>query len=212
VRVYVKVDGANDPEAWFGSFRAGHIYVTNGPFLEFRVNGHEMGSELHLGRRSSLDIAAEASMNPDVDRLDRLELVVLGDVASTQTAHGQERVQLHARLTAEHSMWLAVRAYGSRQEEWNMTAAHSAPVYVVVDDEPTWNRARVPALVKRERGILSELLSAPLEPTEDLEAFATSKLLREQWPKQRRVLERRVRQADEKYRALLRQAQLADRH
>jgi hypothetical protein len=84
-------------------------------------------------------------------------------------------------------------------------------VYVVVDDEPTWNRARVP-LVKRERGILSELLSAPLVPTEDLEAFATSRLLREQWPKQRRVLERRVRQADDRYRALLRQAQLADRH
>jgi hypothetical protein len=85
-------------------------------------------------------------------------------------------------------------------------------VYVVVDDEPTWNRARVPALVKRERGILSELLSAPLVPTEDLEAFATSRLLCEQWQKQRRVLERRVRQADDRYRALLRQAQLADRH
>jgi len=186
--------------------------VSNGPFLEFTVNGHEMGSELHLARGSSLEIAAEARMNPDVDRLDRLELVVLGDVASTQTAHGQDRLQLRTRITAEHSLWLAVRAYGSRQEEWNTTAAHSAPVYVVVDDEPTWNRARVPALVQRERRILHELLSAPLVPTEDLEALATSTLLREQWPKQRRVLARRVRQADEKYRALLRQAQAAERH
>ena len=35
-------------------------------------------------------------------------------------------------------MWLAVRAYGGHQEPQFTTIAHSAPVYVVVDDEPTW--------------------------------------------------------------------------
>jgi hypothetical protein len=207
VRVYSKVDRPDDPDSWYASFRAGHAYVTNGPFLELSVNGHSMGDEIHVARGSPLEIAASARLNPDVDRLDRLELVVLGSVAKSESAQGRDRVQLNAHLRADHSMWIAVRAYGGRQEEWNMTAAHSAPIYVVVDGEPSWNREQVPQIVARERGLLQELLTAPLVPTEDLEAFATSKLLIEQWPRQRRLLEPRVRKADAFYRDLLQRAQ-----
>jgi len=207
VRDYVKLDGSYDPDAWYASFRAGHCYVTDGPFLEFTVNGHQMGDEIHVPRGTRLDIVAQAQLNPDVDKLDRLELVALGDVVGTESAHGQDRVQLDTQLTAEHSMWIAVRAYGARQEEWNVTAAHSAPVYVVVDGEPTWKREAVPQIVERERNTLKEILTVPLIPAEDLEAFETSKLLLEQWPKQLQLLRPRVQQADEMYQQLLERAQ-----
>ncbi len=209
VRDYVKVDGAYDPDAWYASFRAGHVYVTNGPFLEFTVNGHQMGEEVHVPRGARLDIVAQAQLNPDVDKLDRLELVVLGDVVATESAAGQDHVQLDTQLTADHSMWIAARAYGSRQEEWNVTAAHSAPVYVIVDDQPTWKREAVPQLVERERNALKEILTAPLVPAEDLEAFETGKLLLEQWPRQLQLLKPRVQRADELYQQLLERAQKA---
>ena len=38
-RYYVKLDGPFDPDAWYRSFRAGHVFVTNGPLLEFSING-----------------------------------------------------------------------------------------------------------------------------------------------------------------------------
>jgi len=209
VRDYVKVDGSYDPDAWYASFRAGHVYVTNGPFLEFTVNGHSMGDEVHVPRGARLDVVAQAQLNPDVDKLDRLELVVLGDVVATESAAGQDRVQLDTQLTADHSMWIAVRAYGSRQEEWNVTAAHSAPVYVVVDDQPTWKREAVPQLVERERVVLKEILTAPLVPAEDLEGFETGKLLLAQWPRQRQLLKPRVLHADEIYQQLRDRAQKA---
>jgi hypothetical protein len=207
VRVYVKVEHPNDPDAWYSSFHAGHAYVSNGPFLEFTVNGEPMGSVLHVARGAPLEIAAQATLNPDVDGLDRLELVVLGDAVATEAAHGTDRVRLTAHVAATHSMWLAVRAYGGRQEEWNMTAAHSAPVYVIVDQQPSWKRQQVAELVARERGMLKEILAAPLIPSEDLEAFVTSKSLVEQWPRQRRLLEPRVRQAEALYGDLLRRAE-----
>jgi hypothetical protein len=206
VRVYVQVKGANDPDAWYAAFRAGHAYVTNGPFLEFTVNGHPMGDEIHLRRGTPLDVLASAQMNPDVDRLDRLELVVLGDVVAGATASGQDRVSLRKHLTADHSMWIAVRAYGGRHEEWNSTAAHSASVYVVVDDEPTWKRDEVPRLVARERAILQEIVTAPIVPNEDLEAFTTSELLLREWPRQQGLLQPRVAQADALYQDLQRRA------
>lgn len=146
VRNYVKIQGSGSADAWFASFRAGHVYITNGPFLEFTVNGHQMGDEIHVARGTQLDIAAKAQLNPDVDKLERLELVILGDVVATEAAHGHDHVQLDSHLTADHSMWIAVRAYGGRHEEWNMTAAHSAPIYVVVDEQPIFEeRSRTAA-------------------------------------------------------------------
>ena len=209
VREYVKLDGASDPDAWYASFHAGHTYVTNGPFLEFKVNGRQMGDLMYVARGARLEIVAEAQLNPDVDTLDRLELVVLGDVIATEVARGTDRVQLGTQLTADHSMWIAVRAYGGRQQEWNTTAAHSAPVYVIVDDQPSWKREQVAPLVERQRSILKEILTAPLIPSEDLEAFETGKLLLEQWPKQVKLLKPRVEQADVLYQELVRRAQAA---
>ena len=88
-----------------------------------------------------------------------------------------------------------------------MTAGHTAPVYVIVDQESSWNRQQVAELVARERAMLKEILAAPLIPTEDLESFVTTNSLAEQWPRQRRLLEPRVKQADALYRDLLRRAQ-----
>jgi len=207
VRVYVQVKGAHDPDAWYAAFRAGHAYVTNGPFLEFTVNGHPMGDEIHVSRGAPLDVVASAQMNPDVDRLDRLELVVLGDVTGSVTASGRDRVTLEEHLTADHSMWIAVRAYGGRHEEWNTIAAHSAPVYVIVGNEPTWKRDEVPRLVARQRAMLQEIVTAPIVPNEDLEAFTTSELLLREWPRQQALLRPRVAEADALYQDLMRRAQ-----
>ena len=71
--------------------------------------------------------------------------MVLSDVAATVPAMGKDRIELTQDMTAEHSMWIAVRALGNRQEPRNMVVAHSAPIYVVVDGEPTWKPPRCPS-------------------------------------------------------------------
>ena len=97
-----------------------------------------MGDELRVARGTRLQVAAAAQLNPDIDALDRLELVVLGDVNAQEPARGQDRIQLKKELVADRSMWVAVRAIGRHQEAQFNTIAHSAPIYVVVDDQPTW--------------------------------------------------------------------------
>ena len=206
-RSYVKGSPEATPDAWYASFRAGHTYVTNGPFLEFSVNGHQMGDEIHVMRGSRLEISAEALLNPDVDKLDRMELIVLGDVAATESARGQDRVQMKTTLTADHSMWVAVRAYGARSEPRNTTIAHSAPIYVIVDDQPFWKLSAVPELIRHQRETLNDILNGPLIPDEDLEEFETHDLLLEEWPKQREMIRARVAEADALYQKLLERAQ-----
>lgn len=212
VRVYARVAGPLDADAWYEAFRAGHAYVSNGPLLEFTVNGHGMGETVHVAPGAPLDVEASVRLNPDIDRLDRLELVVLGDVVATATAHGEDHAALTTRQVALHSQWMAVRAYGGRQAEWNTTGAHSAPIYVVVDDRPTWKKESVASIVARERAALREIATAPLVPTEDLEAFETRALLLKQWPRQLELLRPRLEAADRKYAELLRRSRQLPAH
>jgi hypothetical protein len=202
VRNYAKIDGPFSADAWFAAFRRGETYVTNGPFLEMSVNGRPMGTEIPVARGSTVDIVAEASMSPDVDHLGRLEILVYGRPIAVETARGRDRVRLRARLTADRSMWVAVRAQGERQAPDNAVVAHSAPTYLIVDGEPSWKVEDVPSLAQRHRKALRDLMSEPIEPLRDLEPWLTETLLVEQWEKQRPLLKARVDEADAKYQEL----------
>jgi hypothetical protein len=205
-RTYAKVDGPVTPERWLEGFRAGRVFVTNGPLLRFTVNGQESGSELRVPRGTKLTIAASAALNPDVDALDRLEVVVLGDVAGTVEARGRDRVSLQQELVADRSLWVAVRALGRHQEPALNTVGHSAPVYVVVDDEPTWKREEVPALVERQRRQLTLMRNSNasnVDPMGDLEAWETKEKIVSEWQRQLPLLEPRIEEADRRYVQLL---------
>jgi hypothetical protein len=202
VRNYVKLDGPLNVDRWFESFRAGHTYVTNGPLVELTVNGQPMGSELRVEKGTKLEIFASADLNPDVDKLDRLEVVVLGDVAHSEPAKGQQ-ASVTKSLVAEHSLWIAARAFGTRAEPRNTVIGHTAPIYVVVDDEPTWKAEAVPEIVAGARAQLQQLLVEPIDSTNDLEYWETRRMLADEWLSQRPMLKPTVAAADELYEALL---------
>ena len=177
--------------------------MTNGPLLELTVNGQPMGAELKVARGSTVQIEATARLNPDVDALDRIELVVLGEVVRQESARGQDSVRLTATVPVDRSLWLAVRAYGKTQEQQFTTIAHSAPVYVVVGDQPTWKADALPELVTIQRAHLSDLIREPVNADGDLEFFETRETILEQWKQQLPALTPRVKKADGRYQALL---------
>ena len=214
-RYYVKLDGPFDPDAWYASFKAGHVFVTNGPMVDFTVNGQGMGQEIRVPKGTPLQIAASAQLNPDIDRLGRLDVIVQGDVVATGHANGGDRIELRKELTADRSMWIAVRASGEREippqgpVQQVGAVAHTAPIYVVVDGRPFWKTEAVPELVKTERQMLQDLINAPVDPMGDLEAWETVNVLAPQWERQRYLLRPRVEQADAKYQDILKRATAA---
>jgi hypothetical protein len=213
-RYYVKLDGGLDADAWYASFKAGHVFVSNGPLLEFTINGQQMGSELRVAKGTRLDLAASARLNPDIDALGELDVLVQGDVTATERAN-RDRVELHKQIVADHSMWIAVEALGARvppaqgpgqPQQQARAIAHSAPIYVIVDGQPSWKTAAVPALVKELRQNLQDVLTAPVDPMGDLEAWETVDVLARQWERQRQQLRPRVAEADGKYNDILKRA------
>lgn len=204
VRFYVKVDGPFNLDSWFASYDKGRTFVTNGPLLDFTINGKGIGEELRVKRGTRLDVAAMARLNPQLDKLDRIELVVLGDVDATQSADGKDSVSLRKQLTAEHSMWIAVRALGSRQDPRNTTIAHTAPIYVVVDDEPTWKREAVPGIVAELRERVQRILTDPVDtPISGNEVWETRLTLQDQWLLQQPLLKPTIDAADAAYQKIL---------
>jgi hypothetical protein len=180
--------------------------------LDFTINSQGMGNEIHVARGARLQIAASSQLNPDIDKPGRLDLIVQGDVVATERATDGDRIELRKELTADRSMWIAVRATGAREvpaqgpvQELG-AIAHSAPIYVIVDGQPSWKTAAVPELVRAEHQILQDLLTAPVDPMGDLEAWETVNVLAPQWERQRFLLRSRVQQADARYDDILRRA------
>jgi hypothetical protein len=211
-RYYVKLPGSFDADAWYAAFRAGRVFVTNGPMLDFTINGADMGQEVRVSRGARLDVAAVAQLNPDIDKLGRLELIVHGDVVATERSAGGDRLEMRQSITAERSMWVAARALGAREVEpmgqvnTLGAIAHSAPIYVIVDDEPFFKAAAVGELVKEQRQLLQDLMNGPVDPMGDLEAWETVDVLARQWERQRYLLGPRVEQADRRYQDVLKRA------
>ncbi len=200
VRSYARVEGELTTTAWFRSLEAGNTFITNGPMLTFEVDGHPMGSTLRAAPGAKLLVEATARINPDVDELDRLELVVHGDVVATVSeVEPDGSLRLRHELSAATGAWLAVRAYGSAQ-----AIAHSAPIYLHVDGVGSWSAAKAPALLEQMRARLNDLLDAPIVPGDELEFWELGEDFEAVWERQRQLLRQRVAAANSRYDDLLR--------
>jgi hypothetical protein len=166
VRFFAGIDESLTPDAWFDAIRAGRTFVSNGPVLSFHVGAATIGEAVEIEPGQSLLLHAQADVNPDLDELERVELVVHGEVVAA--ADGPGRVEVEHRLIPAAGCWVAARAVGS-----NRTVAHSAPVYVTVGGaKHTWHAPSVPAIVDRMEALLRDLVESPPDPfLEDFEAW-----------------------------------------
>lgn len=144
----VALDGELSTEAWLAALRAGRSYITNGPLLEFSVNGASAGATLSVAPGTELVVRARAVCRTDFKGLD---LVVNGEVAEavrTQSTGGGFMAEMETTVTVEQSAWLAVRAvpFGGSydrpetgevgfNEYGKPLFAHTSPVYVAVGGE-----------------------------------------------------------------------------
>lgn len=115
-RVYVAADPGLvgegkrlSSEAWLKHLAAGRSIITNGPLLEFAVNGKRVGETLDLKSPGPLKVAGRA-----VGRLDfqRIELIRNGEVAKSfdsRPADGHFAAEFELELPVDEPCWLAIR-------------------------------------------------------------------------------------------------------
>jgi hypothetical protein len=194
VRCFARIDGPLTPDAWFDASRAGQTFVSNGPMLSFHVGAATMGKAVKTEPGESLLLHAQADVNPDLDELERLELVVHGEVVAATDGPG--RVEVRHRLIPAAGCWVAARAVGS-----NRTVAHSAPVYVTVGGaKHTWHARSIPAVVARMKALLRDLVESTPDPfLEDFEIWDVEASYVPRWLEVLSELRIRVNEAIDRY-------------
>jgi hypothetical protein len=136
-RFYTKVEGSLAYDTWLEGVRRGRTFVTNGPVLDFRVNGKEMGEEVRLERPGTVTIDGRVRFDTKRDEVQKLELVESGQVVgSFPRLNSASEISVHIPYQVRESSWLALRARGLKRDEAavfsSISLAHSAPIYLTL--------------------------------------------------------------------------------
>ena len=113
-------------EAVFDALYERRCYATSGAriYLDFRLDGRRMGSELRVARHARLPYDVVIS---GTDRIARIELIQAGREGTVWTQDGTRVVRLHGELVFDASSWTYVRVTQTdRQMAW------SSPIWVDV--------------------------------------------------------------------------------
>ena len=203
-RVYAKVGADFSVANWFEAWRKNRSFVSNGPIVEFSINGDDEKNEFHVAKGDSIAVKASASVNPDFDQLEKIELVVHGNVIdSVKMTDPKERIDMNYQFTAEESLWLALRTTGQ-----NGTVAHTAPVYIYVDGNKNfWNKEASEALALKYIEVLNTLRHSTPDLREEWERFNVENDVLPKWHHAKPALDSDIARAIERYQSKIDQAQ-----
>ena len=127
-RVYAMTGGQLNWPAYVAALREGRTFVTNGPFVEFRLEGEGPGGVVAPGPASwTLDLSSAGVV-------ERVEVLVNGEVAwGSEGLGGPGARRYEGALDLPGGGWVAVRAVGGDTEWPSMASypfAHTAPIWI----------------------------------------------------------------------------------
>jgi hypothetical protein len=156
------IDGKFNYQSWIDALNTGRTFVSNSPYIFCKVNGKIAGDEINITANKKLNIEVEMWSQLPVDRL---EIIVNGDVVAEQIVKpGERHASLKFSYTPKKSVWIAARTHQSSQEfafegvsfqqrrdagagptllnryygtsRPETTFAHTNPVYVKLNNQP----------------------------------------------------------------------------
>ena len=154
VRTYVYTGKELELDDWFEGLGRGRTFVSNGPALEFTIDGELPGSELQRKAGEVLKVHVRAWGHERVGLPDSLNLVSNeGTIHSAQRAQGQQGdLGIEVEIPVEGSGWFSVSARCP-----NGAVAHSTPIYVVVDGAPTWSLEKSVVIIKKQLSAIAKI-------------------------------------------------------
>ncbi len=138
-RVFVRSGQRLDYRSWLDGVQAGRTFVSNGPTLEFTLDGREVGDEITLPAGKHR-LTARVRMRT-IAPVEKVEIVANGKVVATiPVTSGGTRVDATVPLTISGSGWYTLRAWSSKAVEPVLDLypfATTSPIYVSVAAGPS---------------------------------------------------------------------------
>ena len=134
-RVYVPIKGTLTSSDWLHQLKEGRSYITNGPFLEFKVSNYTIGETIQLDTAEEFTVTGNAIGR---SAFQRVELIYNGKIVATAPSYavnGHFEAKINHRLNLENSGWLALRLAPDEtgnNEFGHSLFAHSSPIYIEI--------------------------------------------------------------------------------
>lgn len=150
VRTFVYTGNRFSADTWFDGLKSGHTFVSNGPALFLEIDGKLPGSEVIKQGGSNSGLVLKAFSNPGIGVIDRIVIYNYeGLLFEKMNPDKLDSLEIRKTITLKKSQWVAAAVYCD-----NGAVAHTTPVYIIVDGQPTWNTETAPDII---RGILGAL-------------------------------------------------------
>ncbi len=139
VRTYVHIpDGELTMDAWLEGMKSGRAFFSNGPLVEFELNGRRPGETIELASGATVLASLEVS---SVTPLERAEIVFNGEVIASIPFTGDRRsLSFERPFRPSEPGWYHVRVNGARGESFPLdiawVQAATNPIWVEVDGAP----------------------------------------------------------------------------
>jgi len=129
-------------DIWLDELKQGRTFATNGPLIEFKLDGEMVGSELKF-EAPQTGVPFTAKLRSIVP-VDHLEVVCNGKVVQTlQIDAAKESADIAGSLPLRESGWCLLRAWSEKAEYPvmdNYTYATTSPVYITVAGKRAYSR------------------------------------------------------------------------
>lgn len=133
-RVFVQIAGDFHYDSWIAGLRSGRTFVTNGPLLDFKVEGQGPGALLARDGPTVARVEVRALSRVPFDAV---EVVQDGVVVATQPAVAGREARLEREIPLRRGGWLAARVQSSARSHGGARVfAHTSPVYVRIAGAP----------------------------------------------------------------------------
>jgi hypothetical protein len=165
-RVYVPAQERPTPEAWLAQLAAGKSYITNGPLLEFSVEGQGIGADVALDQPGKVRVKGSAIGRVDFERIELLKNGAVIETRESRNAAGAYRADMEIDVDVSEPCWLALRtpppsvpdnaAYSAKtplNEYGQELFAHTSATFVDVGGKRRFDRAAAASLFEEmQRG------------------------------------------------------------
>jgi TolB protein len=141
-RTYAYLGSKLDYSAWVEAFRTGRTFITNGPLLDFRINGRMPGDEIRLPEAGgSVELYGRFQ---SIVPVEKFEVVHNGEVLESVPLADPKTGEFRRRISVTRSGWYTLRAYGTkpaRPVDDQFPFAETGAIYVLRGEQPIRSRA-----------------------------------------------------------------------
>ena len=128
-RVYVHLGRDLDYKNWWKGLKAGRSFVTNGPLLLVRANGHLPGHVFASDDGKNVSASIEISLTTN-DSVQAVQIIKNGQIARTVPLGESRRKSDLDAITFKESGWFLIRAIADNKRTFRF--ASTAPYYVEI--------------------------------------------------------------------------------